>query len=127
MIALLKGLELLALGANAVQAVKGAKGGGKPLTENAPAIVERLVEGIFTHEQRKASVRPMVMAMTGATSVIVAVAGVVAALSPMWGVDVETSKAMVWNLTQLFGFVGGAYGVQHGIRSYDKGKEGKVE
>ena len=124
MIGLIKGLELLALGANAVKSVKGGK--AAPLTENAPEIVENIVNGIFQHEKRKASVRPMVMMMTGGVSVVVALAGVVAALSPMFGVDQDVAGDMVWNLTQLFGFVGGAYGIQHGARSYDKNKEGKA-
>ena len=88
--------------------------------------VGKAVAGMLTdtakHEKRKASVRPIVMAANGATLVMIAVAGIVAALSPLFGVEQETSDAMCWNLTILFGAVGGAYGVQHGARSVEKMK-----
>ena len=119
-----QGLSLLAGVADAATGGKSTKAVGKALDGILPdGAIGDFVQQVFRMERRKASVRPMVMAMTGGASIVVAMAGVVAALSPLWGVEQETSNSMVWNLTQLFGFVGGAYGVQHGVRSDDKGKE----
>ena len=88
--------------------------------------VANLLTETIGHEKRKASVRPTIMKLTGQTSIIIAVAGVVAALSPLLGVPQETSNAMVKNLLMLFGAVGGTYAYKHTIRSVDKAKEGKA-
>ena len=97
--------------------VDAIKGDGKV---KLPPVIETVIEQTMGHEKRKASVRPMVMKMTGVTSVLIAGAGVVAALSPLAGVPQETADAMVMNLLYLFGAVGGAYGVQHGARTVEK-------
>ena len=111
---------IAALAPLVVDAVKGKAKDAGPIGE----AVAGMLQGSADHERRKASVRPLMMKLTGTTSVIVAVAGVAAALSP-WiaGVPQETSNDMVMNLLMLFGAVGGAYGVQHTTRSFDKAKE----
>ena len=102
------------------EAIKGKAKDAGPVGE---AVAEMLTSS-GRHELSKASVRPLMMKLTGGTSVLIAVAGIVAALSPLtpW-VEQATSDAMVTNLLYLFGAVGGAYGVQHTTRSFDKAKE----
>ena len=125
MLGFFQGLSLLAGAADAVTGGKSTKAVGKALDGILPdGAVGGFVQQIFDHEKQKASVRPMMMKRTGQVSILIAVAGVVAALSPLFGVEQETSNAIVQNLLLLFAGTGGAYTVQHGIRSYDKGKEG---
>lgn len=86
-------------------------------------IVEDALESLFTHEKSKASIRPLMMRLTGFTSILVAVAGVVAALAPIipgWNVEQETSDAVVTNLLYLFGATGGGYVTMHGTRAAEK-------
>ena len=111
---------LTALAPLVVDVIRGKAKEAGPVGE----AVAGMLADTAKHEKRKASVRPIVMAATGATAVLIGIAGIVAALSPLAGVEQETSDAMCWNLTMLFGAVGGGYGVQHVTRSVDKAKEG---
>ena len=80
---------------------------------------------MFTHEKKKASIRPLMMRLTGFTSVLVACAATYAAMAPLFpwtGVDLETSGAVVENLLWVFGGTGGAYTAFHGVRAVEKSK-----
>ena len=110
---------ITALAPLAIDAIKGKAKDAGPIGE---AVAEMLTAS-GKHEARKASVRPLILKMTGVTSVMIAGAGVVAALAPLtpW-VDQETSDAIVMNLLMLFGATSGAYTVGATKRTIEKSK-----
>ena len=100
-------------------AIKGKAKDAGPVGE----VVASLLASSGEHERRKASVRPMVLKMTGTLSVLIAAAGVVAALSPiLFDTPQATSDAMVMNLLYLFGATSGAYTVGATKRTIEKVK-----
>ena len=112
---------ITALAPLVVDAIKGKAKDAGPVGE----VVADMLAGTADHERRKASVRPAILRATGVTAIIIANAGVFAALAPVIpGLDVsqETSDAMCMNLLYLFGAVGGAYGVGAGKRTVEKMK-----
>ena len=113
-----QGLAALVSAANAVSGGKAEKAVLDMLPDNE--FVKGMAQAALKDDRRKAAVRPVIMAATGGTAVMIAIAGIVAALSPLFGTPQETSDAMVWNLVMLFGAVGGAYGVGAGKRTLEK-------
>ena len=109
---------LAALAPLVADVVKGKAKEAGPVGE----VVADMLAGTADHERRKGAVRPAILRATGVTAVIIALAGVVAALSPLWGVPQETSNGMCWNLLMLFGAVGTAYGAGAGKRTIEKVK-----
>ena len=109
---------ITALAPLAIDALKGKAKDAGPIGE----AVADMLKGSADHEKRKASVRPVILKATGTTSILIALAGIVAALSPLFGTPQETSDAMVWNLICLFGVVGGAYGYGATKRTIEKTK-----
>ena len=93
-----------------------------------PSILETAVDAMFSHEKSKASIRPLMMKLTGWTAVAVAFAGLVAAMSPLVGymidkpVPQELADAAVSNLLMIFGGTGAGYLGMHGARSVEKSK-----
>ena len=90
-----------------------------------PSILETAVDAMFVHEKKKANIRPLMMKLTGWTSVMVACAATYAAMAPMFPwtqVDLETSSAVVENLLWVFGGTGAGYAGMHGVRSIEKTK-----
>ena len=93
-----------------------------------PSLIETAVDAMFTHESKKAKIRPLMMKLTGWTSVMVAVAGVVAAMSPLVGymigkpVPQDLADSAVLNLLMIFGGTGLGYMGMHGARSIEKHK-----
>ena len=112
---------ITALAPLVVDAVKGKAKDAGPVGE----AVADMLAGSADHERRKASVRPAILRATGVTAIIIALAGVVAALSPIIpGImaSQETSDSMCMNLLMLFGAVGTAYGFGAGKRTIEKVK-----
>ena len=99
-------------------AIKGKAKDAGPVGEAVASMLTSSGE----HERKKAAVRPLVLKMTGTLSIGIAAAGVVAALSPMWGTEQETSDAMVMNLLYLFGATSGVYTVGATKRTVEKMK-----
>ena len=93
-----------------------------------PSVLETAVDAMFSHEKKKASIRPLMMKLTGWTSVLVAVAGVAASMAPMFALMIgkhvpqEMADAAVSNLLYLFAGTGGAYATFHGTRAVEKAK-----
>lgn len=93
-----------------------------------PSLIETAVDAMFVHEKKKASIRPLMMKLTGWTSVLVAVAGVCASMAPMVAlmlgkhVPQEMADAAVSNLLYLFAGTGGGYAAMHGTRAVEKSK-----
>lgn len=91
-----------------------------------PSVLETAVDAMFSHEKKKASIRPLMMKLTGWTSVLVAVAGVCAAMAPMIAlmmgkhVPQEMANDAVSNLLYLFAGTGGGYAAMHGTRAVEK-------
>ena len=93
-----------------------------------PSVLETAVDAMFVHEKKKASIRPLMMKLTGWTSVLVAVAGVCAAMAPMAALMIgkhvpqEMADAAVTNLLCLFAGTGGGYTAGHILRGVEKSK-----
>ena len=93
-----------------------------------PSVLETAVDAMFSHEKKKASIRPLMMKLTGWTAVLVALAGLVAAMSPLVGymidkpVPQDMADAAVSNLLMVFGGTGAGYLGMHGARSVEKSK-----
>lgn len=94
-----------------------------PVASPTTEMLTGAVTDWLDHEKKKGSVRPRMMAASGATTIVSAVCYLVAAFAPMLGMSsLEHSAHAMEALLYVMGGGAAFYGYKHTVRSVDKSK-----